>query len=119
MVDAAAARKIEPKATETAADTEDARPKEMVVELRKPVQAFGTTLTQLTFRRPTGADIMALGDAYPFSYDLATNETKPVPGPMGRIMSTLAQVPLSTIQSMDADDFSFCSLSLLYRFFIR
>jgi hypothetical protein len=38
---------------------------------------------------------------------------------MGRIMSTLAQVPLSTIQSMDGDDFDHCSELLLYGFFLR
>ena len=47
------------------------RPKEITIELTVPVQAFGTTVKKLTFRRPTGADVMGLGDSFPDPHQLA------------------------------------------------
>jgi hypothetical protein len=87
--------------------------KEITVDLQVPVQAFGETLKKLSFRRPTGADLMGLGDSFPIHINWQTGEVRPNPPAMGAIMSTLAKVPVSTIQSMDAEDFSTCAHALM------
>lgn len=109
------ARKIEPEPP--AKPPEPERLKEITIDLGSPVQAFGNTLTKLTFRRPTGGDLMSLGEAYPVHIDFQTGDVRPVPIAMGQIMSTLAQVPVSTIRSMDSEDFSTCAHALI-RFFV-
>jgi hypothetical protein len=95
------------------------KPKDVTVELAVPVQAFGATIKTLTFRRPTGADLMALGDDYPIHINWHTGEIRPNPPAMGAIMSTLAQVPFSTIQSMNGEDFSTCAHTLMGFFMPR
>jgi hypothetical protein len=89
------------------------RPKEIVIELTAPVQAHGETIKKLTFRRPTGADVMALGDAYPIHINWQTGEVRPNPPVMGEIMTTLAQVPMSTIKQLEAEDFATCAYALM------
>jgi hypothetical protein len=108
------ARKPPAEAAEPeAATVSPLRPKEITIDLTVPVQAFGATIKKLTFRRPTGADVMGLGDSFPIHINWQTGEVRPNPPAMGAIMSTLAQVPVSTIQSMDAEDFSTCAHALM------
>ena len=106
-----AARKPEPVAAATAPAKE--RPKEISIDLTTPVQAHGETIKKLTFRRPTGGDIMALGDNYPIHIDWTTGLIRPNPPAMGEMMSTLAQVPPSTIKALDAEDWSTCAHALM------
>jgi Phage tail assembly chaperone proteins, E, or 41 or 14 len=86
---------------------------ELEIDLKYPAQAFGTPLKKLIFRRPTGGDLMTLGDNYPVHITWQTGEVRPNPLPMGEIMSTLAQVPLSTIKALDAEDFATCAHALM------
>jgi hypothetical protein len=102
-----AARKIEAAAPQVVP-----RPTELTIDLTTEVMAFGTQLKKLTFRRPTGGDVMALGDIYPVNIDFSTGIVTPVPVAMGRIMSTLAQVPLKTIESLDSEDWARCAFEL-------
>ena len=104
-------RKIEP-----AANVVPPRPTELTIELTTEVMAFGTSIKKLTFRRPTGGDVMSLGDIYPVHIDFATGDVRPVPVAMGRIMSMLAQVPMKTIETMDSEDFARCSFELSHFF---
>jgi hypothetical protein len=85
---------------------------EIVIELATPVMAHGELLKKITFRHPTGGDIMTLGDEYPIHIDWATGTVRPNPPAMGQMMSTLAAVPPSTIKSMDAEDWSTCAFAL-------
>ena len=89
------------------------RPKEITIDLTTPVMAHGDMVKKLTFRRPTGGDIMALGDNYPIHIDWTTGLIRPNPPAMGEMMSTLAQVPPSTIKALDAEDWSTCAHALM------
>ena len=106
-----AARKPEPVAAAPAPVKE--RPKEVVINLTTPVQAHGEMLKSITFRRPTGKDIMSIGDQYPIHIDWATGQVRPNPPAMGDMMSRLAAVPPSTIENMDAEDWSTCAHALM------
>lgn len=106
-----AARRPEVVQTEAAPAKE--RPKEVVIKLAVPVQAHGETLSEMKFRRPTGKDIMAIGDDYPIHIDWSTGQVRPNPPAMGQMMSLLAVVPPSTIASMDAEDWSTCAHALM------
>jgi hypothetical protein len=108
MMAEAAARKHEPVAAEP-----PARPKEIVIDLTTPVQAHGETLKQMKFRRPTGGDIMAMGDGYPININWETGAVTPNPPVMGQMMSVLAAVPPSTIKALDAEDWSTCAHALM------
>lgn len=89
------------------------RPKEITIDLDTPVQAYGDMVKKLTFRRPTGGDIMQLGDGYPINIDWQTGRVTPNPKVMGEMMAILANVPPSAIRSMDANDWSTCAHALM------
>lgn len=95
---------------------EVANPNEIVVDLEQPVQAHGEMLKKMTFRKPTGGDLMAMGTGYPIIIDWSTGGMMPNPAVMGQMMSQLAAVPPSTIKAMSAEDFSTCAFKLM-RFF--
>jgi hypothetical protein len=89
-------------------------PKEIVIELNTPVQAHGETIKKLTFRRPTGADLIAVGDD-PIVF--LGNRYKPNPSVMAEMMTILAAVPMSTIKQLESEDFVTCEWALV-RFFV-
>jgi hypothetical protein len=92
-------------------------PKEMVVNLSAPVQAHGETITKLTFRRPTANDLIALGDGvYPVNVFPGAGIRLNSPA-MAELMTSLAQVPMSTIKQLEAKDFTTCAI-MLTPFFI-
>ena len=83
------------------------------MKLRHAVPAHGDMVKTLTFREPTGADIMALGEGYPLLMDFTTGEIRFNNGPMGQMLSTLAAVPPSTIRMMKAKDWITCAVALM------
>ena len=92
---------------------------EVVVPLRKPLQAHGDEIKELRFREPTAADIEACGS--PVTIDFLNQaepkmiyETKA----MFAMMSRLAAVPPSTIKAMHTKDWEYAALALAHRFFI-
>jgi hypothetical protein len=89
------------------------RPKEITIELNTPVQAHGETLNKMTFRRPTGGDLITIGDTYPIHMNFQTGEVRPNPPAMAEMMTILAAVPMSTIKSMDSEDFATCAYALM------
>ena len=99
---------------EAAAPAPVQRPKEVVIELTTPVQANGEMIKKITFRRPTGGDIMGLvSGGYPINIDWQTGRVTPNPPVMGEMMSVLAAVPPSTIKALDAEDWSTCAHALM------
>jgi hypothetical protein len=102
-----------PEAPTPAPEQPQELPNEITVKLRKAVMAHGEMVKSLTFRAPTGGDCMMLGEHYPLLIDLQTGDIRINPMPMGQIMSTLAQVPPSTIRLMLAKDFMKCAVALL------
>ena len=109
MAGEAAVRKPEAVAAAPAPE----KPKEVVIDLETAVMANGEMVKKLTFRKPTGGDIMALDDGYPIIIDFTTGRVTPHPRFMGEMMATLAAVPPSTIKSMDAKDWSTCAYALM------
>ena len=100
-------------ATDPAKEKPKERVKEIVIDLETPVMAHGEMVKQLKFRRPTGGDIMALGDNYPIHIEWSTGLIRPNPPAMGDMMSALAAVPPSTIKALDAEDWSTCAHALM------
>jgi hypothetical protein len=86
------------------------QPDQITIKLRKAVLAHGDMVKELTFREPTGADIMSLGDEYPITIDWTSGTIRINPAPMGQIMSLLAAVPPSTIRMLKGRDWSTCWL---------
>ena len=89
------------------------RHKEITIELTTAVQAHGDMVKKLVFKRPTGADIMAMEGGYPVVINWQTGQVTPNPPVMGQMMSLLAQVPPSTIKALDAEDFATCAHALM------
>lgn len=114
MAEAATARRHEQAAAELpAAEKPKERPKEIVIDLATPVQAHGDMIKQIKFRRPTGGDIMEIGEGYPININWQTGVITPNPPVMGMMMSKLAAVPPSTIKAMDAEDWATCAHALM------
>ena len=109
----ATARKIVEPVEETTAPEKPKRRTEIVIELTTPVMAHGEMIKKITFRRPTGADIMSLGDGYPININWQTGAVTPNAPVMGMMMSLLAAVPPSTIKALDAEDWSTCAHALM------
>jgi Phage tail assembly chaperone proteins, E, or 41 or 14 len=80
-------------------------------KLSAPVMAHGEEVTELTFREPTGADIV--NDGNPIRWDMTINEAV-----MEKHMSTLATVPPSTIKQLKAKDWQIIAFELGGRFFL-
>jgi Phage tail assembly chaperone proteins, E, or 41 or 14 len=98
--------KAEPEA-EVAADSNAVE-----INLLKAVQAHGETIKSLSFRRPTGGDLMSMTD-WPITIDYNTGRVSPNPPIMGEMMSKLAGVPPSTIRQLEAQDWSTCAHKLM------
>jgi Phage tail assembly chaperone proteins, E, or 41 or 14 len=106
----------EPKAAPKAETQTEAKPeklKEITIDLETPVMAWGDMATKLTFRRPTGADIMALGEGYPININWTTGQVTPNPKFMGPMMAVLAGVPETTIRNLDGIDWSTCAHAIM------
>jgi Phage tail assembly chaperone proteins, E, or 41 or 14 len=91
----------------------EAESKDIVVELTVPVQAHGEEIKKLVFRRPTGGDLMALGEGWPININYQTGQITPNPAAMGAMMSALAGVPPSTIRNISSDDWATCAWKLM------
>lgn len=68
--------------------------------LRRPVDAHGEKLSELTFREPTGGDIEICGNPLTVAPDGMKFDT----AAMGAMMSQLALVPPSTIKKLHPKD---------------
>jgi hypothetical protein len=105
------------EAPEAAAPTPEVkvstRPKEIAIDLEMPAMAYGDEIKKLTFRRPTGGDIMAMGSGYPINIDWQSGRVTPNPPVMGPMMARLANVPDSTIIGLDANDWATCAFALM------
>jgi len=111
MAGEAAAKKLEPVEKAAAPPKEESA--DITITLRKPVMANGEMMKELTFREPTGGDMLLIGEKWPVNIDWQTGVVTPNPEVMGDVMSTLAAVPPSTIKSLKAKDFSTCAHALM------
>jgi hypothetical protein len=106
MAGEAALKKVETE--EAAAPSTD-----VVIELKKPIMANGEMVKKLTFREPTGGDMVQIGEKWPVNIDWQTGVVTPNPENMAGVMSVLAAVPPSTIKSLKGKDFSTCAFALM------
>jgi hypothetical protein len=86
---------------------------DIVVTLNKPVMANGEMVKTLTFREPTGNDMLQLGEKWPINIDWQTGAVSPNPAVMGNVISVLAAVPPSTVKALAGKDFATCSHRLM------
>jgi hypothetical protein len=86
----------------------DAIPQEWngLLSLRKPINAFGDTVTEIKFREPTAGDIERIGN--PITIALYENNPKMhfEAQTMTMMMAHLAGVPPSTIRQMHPRDWN-------------
>lgn len=76
----------------------------IVFMLRKPIQAFDEKLAELRFRRPTGRDLIQIGN--PVLFD-PVSEPPRIQHDMPRVvamLARLAEVPASSIEKLEPED---------------
>ena len=78
-------------------------------KLRKPIQAHGETLSEITFREPTGADIEIVGMPVNIDFSIEPFRIEFDSRRMSAMMVQLAAVPPSTIRTMHPSDWSTCA----------
>ena len=82
------------------------------LELTRPIEAHGNTVTVLTFREPTARDLLAVGN--PVIFDPISEPPKILHDEkrMNAMMSMLAAVPPSSIATMHPRDWVTCAWGL-------
>ena len=86
----------------------------MKIGLRKPIQANGEELKELTFREPTAGDIERCGN--PVIMDVFGGETPKITfdeKKMSAMMCQLAAIPPSSIRSMHPKDWNTAAWTLV------
>jgi len=79
------------------------------VALKKPITAHGEDVTVLTFKEPTGQEIIECG--YPMR--IADGGVIPETGSIAKYISKLASVPPSSVRQLGPDDFNACMSAVL------
>lgn len=85
--------------------------------LRKPIQANGEEVSELTFREPTGGDIERAGN--PVIVDVFSGDTIKLTfdeKKMTQMMSRLAEVPPSSIRMLHPKDWNSIAWQLVHFF---
>ncbi|MGX1151450.1 phage tail assembly protein [Bradyrhizobium ottawaense] len=86
--------------------------KPLTFKLRKPVDAHGEKISEITFREPTGADIEAAGLPVNIDFSFDPPRIEFDARKMSAMMSVLAAVPPSTIRALAPKDWSTCAWGL-------
>jgi hypothetical protein len=102
------AAKIAPVADTAPAPADTSR----TFKLRKPLQAHGETINEITFREPTGADIELCGMPVTIDFGFDPPRVEFDTRKMSAMMVQLAAVPPSTIRAMNPRDWSTCAWGL-------
>jgi len=82
--------------------------------LLDPIEAHGSEITTLEFRKPNGADIRACG--VPFSFQPTEDGgiiMHPNAGPISAMISRLCNIPPSSVGMLSAPDWQAASMELL------
>ncbi|MEP3245102.1 MAG: phage tail assembly protein [Sneathiella sp.] len=84
---------------------------ENVVELQKEVVSHGEPVSKLTFREPTGEDIMKSGHPMKItvSNDGGGQTMSMDTQALGTLISRLAEIPASSVRAMSVSDFQSCT----------
>ncbi len=74
------------------------------IKLTKPIKAHGETLSALTLREPTGADIVECGFMWKFE-NVGPTSVRMIDAPaVSRFISELAGIPLPSVGQMSVTD---------------
>ena len=96
------------KSTLTAADM----PGAVTVDLTTAIPVFDDTVKAISFRKPTGADIISLGN--PVEFDAFSDPPKVTHdwSRMSAMMARLSGAPASSFRHMDPNDLVTCAWAL-------
>lgn len=91
----------------------------LTVKLAEPVKAMGEDVSELRFRAPTGKDLIELGNPVAINVyaDDPVQTVKVDWSIMGKMMSRLAGVPLTTIEALSPNVLSKAATELAPSFF--
>lgn len=80
---------------------------EIVQTLSSPIPAHGKQIKEVRCRKPSGGDIMRIGNPISFNpFDENPEQTIQInPSVMGRMISHLAEIPTSSVERMAPHDF--------------
>lgn len=87
------------------------------MKLNTPIQAHGREVSELTLRRPTGADVSACG--FPFSFTVAeegSTTISPNAPAITAMIARLSDIPLSAAKAMEFNDWM-TAMGELFSFF--
>ena len=77
------------------------------VELKNPIRAYNDTLSAIKFRKPTGGDMMRIGN--PVDFDPISDPPKiSHNNHMVPMLARLANIPTSSFENMDTQDLVAC-----------
>lgn len=87
-------------------DTKKPDDREIVreVTLSKPINAYGEEVKVLRLRKPTGADIIAVGNPCPINPYVDPPEIKHDYKKVALMAARLANVPSSSLERLEAED---------------
>ena len=80
------------------------------VKLKKPIQAHGDEVRELTFREPNGDDIITCGYPLQMSGD---GTFVPLAGTIAKYIARLGNIPPSSVKQMSAPDFGDCMQEII------
>lgn len=83
------------------------------IKLRKPIQAHGQTLTELTLRKPIGKEIRVAGMPYVLMNVGEEGGIRISGESCARLISMVAQIPTSSVDQLDADDFNDAAMGII------
>jgi hypothetical protein len=79
------------------------------ITLRKPIQAHGEEVAELTLREPEAGDIIACG--YPLQ--MSDGAATPLAGPIAKYIERLGGIPAGSVRKMSPADFNACMQVIL------
>lgn len=75
------------------------------LKLRKPINAHGELISEITLKEPTGADIIACGIPFKLKSGGGDGEIEISSKAIGQYIVRLADIPQSAVSQMAATDF--------------
>ena len=77
----------------------------LTVILTEPIKAHGQELEEITFKEPTGEEIMVCG--YPLQ--IADGSAIPITTAIGKYISKLTGIPPNAVKKLHRNDFAKCT----------
>jgi Phage tail assembly chaperone proteins, E, or 41 or 14 len=79
------------------------------LELSKPIEAHGETITVINFREPTARDLLSIGNPVIFDPFQTPPKITHDEGKMHLMISTLGNIPPSSVQMLTTRDWTTCA----------